>query len=123
MGSAEGFLSLAFGILATSRSAACLEGELLKSVQLTAECVPTVQMLEELCRALASSVSADVGVFWEELLGGPLMAVLQDYSERGALSAQAYGVLATMSPHSMATMKVSMAQHMPSPSGPPKVER
>ena len=66
-----------------------------------------MQMLEELCRALASSTSTDLGVFWEELLGGPLTAVLQDYSEHEALSAQACGVLATMSSHSMATMKAS----------------
>lgn len=57
-------------------------------------------------------MSADVGVFWEELLGGPLTAVLQGYLVHEALSAQACGVLATMSPHSMAAMKVRMTCDM-----------
>lgn len=63
-------------------------------------------MLEELCRALSSSPSADTALLWEELLGGPLTSVLQSYSELGALSAQACDILATMSPQAMEAIKV-----------------
>lgn len=63
-------------------------------------------MLEELCRALSSSPSADVAIFWEQLLGGPLTLVLQNYSEHGVLSSRACDILATMTSQMMAMIKV-----------------
>lgn len=65
-------------------------------------------MLEELCRAISASPSADTAVFWEELLGGPLTSVLQSYAEPGVLSAQACDILATMSPQDMGAIKVEL---------------
>lgn len=59
-----------------------------------------------MCRALSSSQSAEMAVFWEQLLGGPLIPLLQNYYEDSTLSAQACDILATMSSHSMATIKV-----------------
>lgn len=64
-----------------------------------------LKMLEELCRALASSPPPGLPLFWEELLGGPLTAILQDYSDHGTLAAQACDILATMSSQTMATIK------------------
>ena len=69
-------------------------------------------MLEELCRALSSSQSAEVVEFWEQLLGGPLTSLLQAYSDLGSLSAQACDVLATMSPWAMDTIKVRKGEDL-----------
>ena len=69
-------------------------------------CVCNLQMLEELCRALASHPSPEVTSFWEELLSGPLTSVLQNYPERGNLSALACDILSTISPQTMDAIKV-----------------
>lgn len=63
-------------------------------------------MLEELCRALASSPSAELVLFWEQLLGGPLTTLLQNYHEYGPLASQACDVLSTMHSQTMADLKV-----------------
>lgn len=70
-------------------------------------------MVEELCRALSSSSCSPVEVteFWEQLLGGPLTALLQRYMEQGVLCTQACNILATISPQSMDNMKVSIDLH------------
>ena len=65
-----------------------------------------VQMLEELCRALSSSPSAELTIFWEQLLGGPLTALLQNYHEQEMLSAKACDILSTMPPQTMSEIKV-----------------
>lgn len=63
-------------------------------------------MLEELCRALASSPSTELTLFFEQLLGGPLTALLQNYHEQGPLASQACDVLSTMQSQTMADLKV-----------------